>query len=59
MDKGCPFEGCAPYDLVITGTLGFVHWWDGWDGGLCGYGYGPGWLGEWFMVGLYGGRMQV
>jgi len=21
LDKGCPFEGCAPYDLVITGIL--------------------------------------
>lgn len=29
LDKGCPFEGCAPYDLVITGTLGFVFWWLG------------------------------
>lgn len=29
LDKGCPFEGCAPYDLVITGCLGFVFWWLG------------------------------
>jgi hypothetical protein len=26
LDKGCPFEGCAPYDLVITGILLEKYW---------------------------------
>lgn len=32
LDKGCPFEGCAPYDLVITGYdllymgVGSIFW---------------------------------
>ena len=50
LDKGCPFEGCAPYDLVITGIL-LDKYGDIWRSRGCWN--GKRWWGCWcFFIGL-------